>query len=985
MQAYAEGFDLFDKCEYDLTTRGSPICGARARWCAPGCASSPLAPSKPTATTCTRSPATPRTPARGVGQSRRPPRATCRRPRSPPPLYARFSSRGNGDYANRVLARAAQPVRGARGQEAMSSRRAGPENPLVEGLERLPVSAHDARDLRRHRGPRAAQAAARALQPRARGGAARALPPGGRLAQREGARRLPRGVRAGDPQLLPPPPRRGRARGPARAREVRARAPSTTSPSTGSSRRCSTASSEQAGEPLNRAFYLSTAPDFFPVIVEALGKQGLDRHEDAEVRVIIEKPFGTSLAEAAELNRRVLDVFDETQVFRIDHYLGKETVQNMLAFRFANGHVRAAVEPQLHRLRARSPPRRTSASARRAGYYDNAGALRDLIQNHMLQLLCHVAMEPPVSFTAEEVRNEKVKVLHAIHAPGAEPTSPEMAVRAPVRRGALGGEDVPGYLEEEGVPRAARTPRPSRRCAWRSTTGAGRGCPSTCAPASASRARSPRSRSRSSPSPTSPSARTARSGIRPNQLILTLQPNEGVSLQLGAKIPGTRMIIRPVNMEFLYGTAFLSQSPEAYERLIMDAMRGDPTLFTRNDEVEAQWEICDPIVQRVGSRAGAAAPVRGRLAGARRGRAACCPRATPGARSDPAGPTPCGASRAPRPTRSRPRCGEMLAERHAENGGFVPARALNMIAFVDRAVERGDRQPPARGGALPRLASGRARLRARPRAPRRARDRRLRGRPGRPGELSLLRETVIVELGDRHLDDLYTIADPLVVTDLPTLLWSPHGHHEVIDGAARARAGGAARLRGRARLARGARPRRRPLERAYVVDLAWLRSTPWRERIATAFDPPQLRRELPMIARSPSATTPTPRSPRCCSPAGSPRAWAGASPRSSRRARTLSGKARARRQDVELRLQAAPELQVRGLAGLDAETASGRRLRLDRGPGGLHAVQPRPAGRRAASGRSSAPPAARRASSARASARRSCATPPTRPRCAPHR
>ncbi len=206
---------------------------------------------------------------------------------------------------------------------------------------------------------------------------------------------------------------------------------------------------ERAGEPLNRAFYLSTAPAFFPVIVEALGAQGLDRRAGAEVRAIIEKPFGTSLAEAAELNRRVLDVFEESQVFRIDHYLGKETVQNMLAFRFANG----MFEPLWNRNyidNIQITAAEDIGIGSRAGYYDHSGALRDLIQNHMLQLLCHVAMEPPVNFTAEEVRNEKVKVLQAIHAPTAAEV-PQMAVRAQYAPGHAGGEDVPGYLEEEGV------------------------------------------------------------------------------------------------------------------------------------------------------------------------------------------------------------------------------------------------------------------------------------------------------------------------------------------------------------------------------------------------------------------------------------------------------------------------------------------------------------------------------------------------------
>ncbi|HXB66087.1 MAG TPA: glucose-6-phosphate dehydrogenase [Solirubrobacteraceae bacterium] len=350
---------------------------------------------------------------------------------------------------------------------------------------------------------------------------------------------------------------------------------------------------DAVGDPLSRAFYLSTAPAFFPVIVEALGQQGLNRREQADVRVIIEKPFGTSLAEATELNRRVLEVFDESQVFRIDHYLGKETVQNMLAFRFANG----MFEPLWNRNyidNVQITAAEDIGIGSRAGYYDHSGALRDLIQNHMLQLLCHVAMEPPVNFTAEEVRNEKVKVLQAIHAPTAEDVR-QMAVRAQYGPGHAGGEDVVGYLEEEGVAEGSIT---ETFAALRLEVDNWRwaGVPFYLRAGKRLARKITEIAITLKPVPHLAFSAEGSLGIRPNQLILTLQPNEGVSLQLGAKIPGTRMIIRPVNMEFLYGTSFLSQSPEAYERLITDAMRGDPTLFTRNDEVEAQWEICDPIV-----------------------------------------------------------------------------------------------------------------------------------------------------------------------------------------------------------------------------------------------------------------------------------------------------------------------------------------------------------------------------------------------------
>jgi glucose-6-phosphate 1-dehydrogenase len=351
---------------------------------------------------------------------------------------------------------------------------------------------------------------------------------------------------------------------------------------------------KEAGEPLNRAFYLSTAPSFFPVIVEQLGSSKLARHESGEVRLIIEKPFGTTLEEARELNRRVLAIFDEAQIYRIDHYLGKETVQNMLAFRFANG----MFEPLWNRNYIDSVQITAAEDigiGSRADYYDSSGALRDLIQNHMLQLLCHVAMEPPVNFDAEEVRNEKVKVLQAIPEPEQEEI-PQMAVRAQYSAGHAGGEAVPGYLEEDGVPPGSIT---ETYAALRLEVDNWRwaGVPFYLRTGKRLARKITEIAVTLKPVPHLAFSQEGSLGVQPNQLVLTLQPNEGVSLRLGAKIPGTRMSIRPVNMEFLYGTAFLSQSPEAYERLITDAMRGDATLFTRNDEVEAQWRICDPIVK----------------------------------------------------------------------------------------------------------------------------------------------------------------------------------------------------------------------------------------------------------------------------------------------------------------------------------------------------------------------------------------------------
>ncbi|MEX2253624.1 MAG: glucose-6-phosphate dehydrogenase [Thermoleophilaceae bacterium] len=351
---------------------------------------------------------------------------------------------------------------------------------------------------------------------------------------------------------------------------------------------------DAAGIEFNRVFYLSTAPAFFPVVVGQLGEHGLDHNEGSEVRVVIEKPIGTNLQEAQDLNRAVLDVLDESQVYRIDHYLGKETVQNVLAFRFANG----MFEPIWNRNfidYVQITAAEDIGIGTRAGYYDTSGALRDLVQNHMLQLLTLLCMEPPVSFSADEVRDEKVKVLHAINPPTPDEVD-KMAVRAQYSAGVSGGEDVGAYLEEEDVPPDSSTPTYTALRLevdnWRWA-----GVPIYLRTGKRLSRKVTEIAVTLKPVPHLAFKQEGSVGVQPNQLVLTMQPNEGVSLSLGAKIPGTRMRIRPVNMEFLYGTAFLSESPEAYERLIMDAMRGDATLFTRDDEVEAQWRICDPILE----------------------------------------------------------------------------------------------------------------------------------------------------------------------------------------------------------------------------------------------------------------------------------------------------------------------------------------------------------------------------------------------------
>jgi glucose-6-phosphate 1-dehydrogenase len=347
---------------------------------------------------------------------------------------------------------------------------------------------------------------------------------------------------------------------------------------------------QEAGQPLNRDYYLSTAPEYFPVIIEQLKVAGLHRHEHADVRIVIEKPFGVDLRSARELQRVVSSVFRERQVFRIDHYLGKETVQNVMAFRFAN----MMFEPIWNRNfidHIQITAAEDIGIGTRAGYYDHAGALRDLVQNHMLQLVALTCMEPPASFEANKVRDEKVKVLTAI-----TPPDPADTVRAQYTAGTSGGDDVPGYLEEEGVAPDSHTETYAALKLevhnWRWA-----GVPIFLRTGKRLARKVTEIAVQLKPVPHLAFQTKGSVGVLPNQLILTVQPNEGVSVSLGAKIPGSLMRIRPVNMEFLYGSSFMSQSPEAYERLILDAMRGDATLFTRNDEVDAQWSIIDPILE----------------------------------------------------------------------------------------------------------------------------------------------------------------------------------------------------------------------------------------------------------------------------------------------------------------------------------------------------------------------------------------------------
>jgi glucose-6-phosphate 1-dehydrogenase len=336
----------------------------------------------------------------------------------------------------------------------------------------------------------------------------------------------------------------------------------------------------------NRVYYLAVPPPAFPTIVEALGKR---KEHRGWTRLIVEKPFGHDLASARELNALLWQHFDEQEIFRIDHYLGKETVQNMLALRFANG----IFEPIWNRQfvdHVQITVAESIGIEARSGYYESAGAIRDIFQNHLLQLLALTAMEPPIDFTAESVRNEKVKVLKSLHTPG-----PKSVVRGQYGRGFVEGEEVPAYREEDGVAsesmtetyvaaklfvdnwRWADTPfyvRMGKRLARRETTIA--------------------LQFKNAPHP--PFEESATEGLRPNVLLIHVQPDEGVSLAIGAKVPGQGMQIRTVHMDFLYGGAFRTGIPEAYERLILDVMLGEATLFTRADETEEQWLLVDAIV-----------------------------------------------------------------------------------------------------------------------------------------------------------------------------------------------------------------------------------------------------------------------------------------------------------------------------------------------------------------------------------------------------
>ena len=352
----------------------------------------------------------------------------------------------------------------------------------------------------------------------------------------------------------------------------------------------------EAGMPSakNRLFYLATPPSFYPVIAEQLGRVGLNQSQDpsAWVRIVVEKPFGRDLESAQTLNRDLHQVFGENQIFRIDHYLGKETVQNILVFRFANG----IFEPLWNRRyidHVQITVAESLGIEGRGSYYDHAGAIRDMIQNHMMQLLCLIAMEPPVANEADAVRDEKVKVLKAIH-PFSTREVAENAVRAQYEAGTISGSPVVGYLDEPDVSSDSRT---ETYVAMRLLIDNWRwaGVPFFLRTGKHLNKRVTEIVIQFKRVP-HPFFRQSGSELEPNQLILKIQPDEGISLRFGAKVPGAQMRVRTVNMNFLYDTSFADAAPEAYERLLLDAMFGDSTLFTRKDEVETAWALVSSIL-----------------------------------------------------------------------------------------------------------------------------------------------------------------------------------------------------------------------------------------------------------------------------------------------------------------------------------------------------------------------------------------------------
>ncbi len=346
------------------------------------------------------------------------------------------------------------------------------------------------------------------------------------------------------------------------------------------------------GGPTNRVFYAATPPSLYDDIADNLGAAGLAQATSGWTRVVIEKPFGRDLDSARALNRQLTSVFNEEQIYRIDHYLGKETVQNILVFRFANG----IFEPlwnRSHVAEVQMTVAETIGVEGRGSYYEEAGALRDMIQNHMLQLLCLIAMEPPVSFDAGPVRDEKNKVLQAMR-----PIDPakvdEVALRAQYGPGYVGGRAVPGYRQEKGVkPDSTTETYAALRLQLDNWRWAGVPFYLRTGKRLAKRVSEIAIRFHRTPHLI---FRRGNTGLMPNVLLIRIQPDEGISLTVAAKEPGPDLKLGPVTLDFKYNEVFGGEPPEAYERLLLDVINGDPTLYARGDWVECAWQLLQPVI-----------------------------------------------------------------------------------------------------------------------------------------------------------------------------------------------------------------------------------------------------------------------------------------------------------------------------------------------------------------------------------------------------
>ena len=346
------------------------------------------------------------------------------------------------------------------------------------------------------------------------------------------------------------------------------------------------------GGPTNRIFYAATPPSLYDDIAEQLGRAGLAQAPNGWTRIVIEKPFGRDLESARALNRQLTSVFKEEQLYRIDHYLGKETVQNILVFRFAN-EIFEPVWNRNHVAEVQMTVAETIGVEGRGSYYEEAGALRDMIQNHMLQLLCLIAMEPPVTFDAGPVRDEKNKVLQAVR-----PIDPakvdEVALRAQYGPGYVNGRPVPGYRQEKGVkPDSTTETYAALRLQLDNWRWAGVPFYLRTGKRMTKRVSEIAIRFHRTPHLI---FRRGNTGVMPNVLLIRIQPDEGISLTVAAKEPGPDLKLGPVTLDFKYNEVFGGEPPEAYERLLLDVIHGDATLFARGDWVERAWELLQPII-----------------------------------------------------------------------------------------------------------------------------------------------------------------------------------------------------------------------------------------------------------------------------------------------------------------------------------------------------------------------------------------------------